>query len=626
MTVTIVQLANPTISGITGNSSTWASAINASGEVVGYTSTSNGTYFTFWQNGGVTTTWIPNSPSLNQGTAINDSGEAVGGTLYNGFSLQNGTVTPLPALGGSGALDVAYGINNAGTIVGVSSTTSSQPVAVEWQGGTVTALGWLPGLGSSATSTATAINQAGQVVGYASTTGSITHAFSWQNGVMTDLGALTAADSSVATAINNTGEIVGTDTSATTYARLPVIWRNGALSQLPTLPDAANTYVMGVNDTGTVVGSTQEIFTYNHATAWVNGTAIDLNTLLPANSGWYLEFASGINASGQIVGTATYNGAQTNFEMTLGANPTPIVVSAAAALQSSVTTPVAIQDSAATILSDLTSLASLTYKGMISSIALTDSGIPVLNLTSSQWFNDGSVIEHITTPYSVLLTPSTGASSVYGISSALGTTVALSGTAASAAITPAGDGSTVGVTSSGVTDTLHNVQALKFSDTTLIVAQTPGATNVTGGNVTELYAAVLDREPDVPGLAYYQGLLKTNPAIPLVTFALDFLQSPEYTASHSYAETSTGDQQFITDSYQNLLHRAPEAGAVAWYQANVLNPILASAQSGTQAYATAELQAHATMLVDFSNSSEFLKDVQVTAQTPPSAQHWLVLV
>jgi hypothetical protein len=42
--------------------------------------------------------------------------------------------------------------------------------------------------------------------------------------------------------------------------------------------------------------------------------------------------------------------------------------------------------------------------------------------------------------------------------------------------------------------------------------------------------------------------------------------------------------------------------------------------------AAQELNAHAALLVDFSNSAEFVSDVQVTATNPASAQHWLVLI
>jgi hypothetical protein len=45
------------------------------------------------------------------------------------------------------------------------------------------------------------------------------------------------------------------------------------------------------------------------ATPWSGGNGpIDLNTLLPANSGWVLNVARGINNKGQIVGTGTING------------------------------------------------------------------------------------------------------------------------------------------------------------------------------------------------------------------------------------------------------------------------------------------------------------------------------
>jgi hypothetical protein len=57
----------------------------------------------------------------------------------------------------------------------------------------------------------------------------------------------------------------------------------------------------------------------------------------------------------------------------------------------------------------------------------------------------------------------------------------------------------------------------------------------------------------------------------------------------------------------------------------VLAPAVAGKTAGTQAYADAQFQAHATMLTYFSSSQEFLTDVQITASTPASAQHWLLL-
>jgi len=158
------------------------------------------------------------------------------------------------------------------------------------------------------------------------------------------------------------------------------------------------------------------------------------------------------------------------------------------------------------------------------------------------------------------------------------------------------------------------VTALHFSDFTDIIAAQPGGANgITTGNVTELYSAVLGRTPDVSGLVFYQNYLTANPATSLQTFAEFFLNSTEYTSAHTYAQTTAGETQFITDSYQNLLHRAPSASDINFYLTNVLE------KPGIQ------LDNHALMLVYFSASTEFLGDVQVTAQTPSDAHHWLIL-
>jgi hypothetical protein len=107
-----------------------------------------------------------------------------------------------------------------------------------------------------------------------------------------------------------------------------------------------------------------------------------------------------------------------------------------------------------------------------------------------------------------------------------------------------------------------------------------------------------------------------------------FLASSEYVSNpaHNYAQSVSGDEQFIADSYQNLLHRTPSASETAFYETNVIAPALANLTPGTAAYKAADAQAHALVLVYFSQTAELLGDVQVTAQNPTSAQHWLVLI
>jgi hypothetical protein len=179
----------------------------------------------------------------------------------------------------------------------------------------------------------------------------------------------------------------------------------------------------------------------------------------------------------------------------------------------------------------------------------------------------------------------------------------------------------------GGTDSLVGMDAIQFTNATEIIAKAPGSGTVTTGNIAELYSAVFGREPDVAGLTFYETYLTKNPATPMTQFAQWFLASSEYTGNptHNYAESAAGDAQFITDTYQNLLHRAPASTDIPYYQA-VIAPFTSGLTTGTAAYAAAQTSGHALVLAYFSASPEFLTDVQITAQHPADAQHWLILV
>jgi len=283
-----------------------------------------------------------------------------------------------------------------------------------------------------------------------------------------------------------------------------------------------------------------------------------------------------------------------------------------------------VADTVANVSAGLVSLQNLASAGVLGNVSFTDNGIPTLSLTTTQMASDAAVLKAISGTFSVTQTISDSNLTISGLTNGLGNTVALKGSANQFAITPTGDGASLTVGS----NLLCNVQALQFSDCTLIVAQAPCSATVTSGNITELYAAVFGRLPDVSGLAYYQNMLKANPSLPLTLFAQDFLASPEYTGNpaHNYAQTSAGDTQFITDAYNNLLHRPPGNGDAAWYEANVIVPFLNGLTPGTTAYSNALMLAHAYVITDFSASSEFLGNVQVTGTHPADARHWLVLI
>jgi hypothetical protein len=293
------------------------------------------------------------------------------------------------------------------------------------------------------------------------------------------------------------------------------------------------------------------------------------------------------------------------------------------------TTPIIISDTPANIQLNLDWLQPLSAAGDVSSVVLTPgSALPTLTISPAQAVTDAGILTNIAGYFALFENAvAVGNHNITGLLNALGNTVIYSGPATLYTIAGVGDGINFTVSGLGGVDHLHNVEALQFSISTEIVAATPGSgAVVTNGNIAEVFAAVLGRAPDANGMGYYSAILTASPNIPLTTFAQWFLNSPEYTATHNYASTTAGDAQFLTDSYNTLLGRAPSASELAWYQTNVISPFLAGLTPGSAAYIAADRLAHAYAVTDFGQSPEFLADIQVTATHPGSTQHWLVLI
>ena len=68
-----------------------------------------------------------------------------------------------------------------------------------------------------------------------------------------------------------------------------------------------------INAAGQVVGVADNSAGVDRAFLYSNGAMQDLNTLLPAGSGWILREASAINNAGEIVGFGKHNGATRAF-------------------------------------------------------------------------------------------------------------------------------------------------------------------------------------------------------------------------------------------------------------------------------------------------------------------------
>lgn len=348
----------------------WATDINSFGQVVGHSTAADGEHsFAFM--------WHPDVPNgvtgelisledLEDGGdsvafALNDLGQVVGrsssGLEDRGFLWQpsspngkTGSAYDLGALPGGGDRSSATGINSIGQIVGYSLAHTGvraflwQPVLNNSTTGSLIDLGDLPG--GEDYSVASDINDLGQVVG-TSWTADDRHPFVWNpsvpnasSGNLLDLGDLVGGRSEGgAIGINDSGQIVGhssatfgfrgflTDVDAFESTRTDLV----DLGDLPGGSDYS--LARDINNHGQIVGVGVGTDNELRAVTWTaSNHLIDLNDLLDpvSGEGWRLNYASGINDAGQIVGYGRLNGVVRGFLLTPILVPTPDAMSLAA--------------------------------------------------------------------------------------------------------------------------------------------------------------------------------------------------------------------------------------------------------------------------------------------------------
>ena len=297
-------------------------------------------------------------PSLggtqSRGMAINDQGWVAGwsqrpdGTRRAAL-WREGSATLLGTLGGPSSTVPWPGLNDGGTIVGISQTAEVDPLGEDWacelagflpddtdlicrgfvwENG---AMRELPTLGGNH-GFAAGVNNVGQIVGWAETTvhDPTCHpdatqvlqfrAVLWEpksgsNGKIktTELRPFEGDSTSAATAINDHGQAVGIsgrcDQAVGRFsAQHAVLWeKNGKATEIPNLGGTSWHTPMDINQQGDVVGFSNppeagdpEGEFISRAFLWINGalTARDLGTL----DGDAFSEAFAINSLGQVVG------------------------------------------------------------------------------------------------------------------------------------------------------------------------------------------------------------------------------------------------------------------------------------------------------------------------------------
>ena len=246
---------------------------------------------------------------------------------------RDGRLTALPTLPGGNNAE-AFFVNAGGEAVGVSETgIPDATCATPFQVRRFEAVKWSPTgapaplrpLDGDTVSFAFGINNVGQAVGMSGLCSNVIlppfvpggptapHAVFWDtDGTPHNLNPA-GSIINVANSINNRGDVAlnSTTSDGVTHA---VLWRmgSGAPQELGTYPNGAVQTVVpccnNINDHGQIAGFSVDADGNLTALLWPseNSTPVDLNSLLPADSPWFLLPPGGINNAGQIA-TSAFN-------------------------------------------------------------------------------------------------------------------------------------------------------------------------------------------------------------------------------------------------------------------------------------------------------------------------------
>jgi uncharacterized membrane protein len=314
------------------------SAINSSGEIIGTATIdrrgNQRPYF--WNQQGVGSL-VPNVPTGNFNVGgFNRNGTFVGSysdyprVYVQAFMIKNGQFFDLGTpfgLSNSSASDVNVHNQVVGNVH--FHEVPSFPQAVLWEKGQMITLTKPEGAEETI---ASSINKFGIVAGHLFKSGR-TKAGLWEKrGSDYRFREIHDAQysNSEAIQISDRNAVLLTVQKENQYFGLPAVWKREKMRLLPVPAevDPSNAYTSvsakRMNNRDQVVGTIsyvegdlREGFTFiQKAVLWEKDEMIDLNELLPEDSGWKLDSAVDINNRGQIVGRGSYQGSVCHFLLT----------------------------------------------------------------------------------------------------------------------------------------------------------------------------------------------------------------------------------------------------------------------------------------------------------------------
>ena len=155
------------------------------------------------------------------------------------------------------------------------------------------------------------LNNQGEVVGYSLLAGDQgQHPFLWKDGSLSDLGTL-GGNYAEALAINDAGDVVGWQTLPNDDGLHATLWSKGQITDLGALPGDKCSLASSLNLHGQVVGlsSLDCSFQDPNLRAFISERGqrvVDLNTLIPPDSGVELRNAMFINDRGEIAAVGSF--------------------------------------------------------------------------------------------------------------------------------------------------------------------------------------------------------------------------------------------------------------------------------------------------------------------------------